>query len=228
MGSEKKWILKDPADPEKVGRLATELGIDRVLAELLVARGVNTFEEARSFFRPSLADLHDPFLMKDMDKAVERLHTAISGGEKILVYGDYDVDGTTAVSLVYSYVKRFTSRVDFYMERASKDGSIEKYLMEVKGCTLEFDGIGYFPDAPTDRGVKHIRELIKAKKDGYNSAIAFVIQMDGVSEVRPYREMHPEFGEAMDDAKKAGVEIIFFLCQVEKDSLEIVNEVNSN
>ena len=105
------------------------------------------------------------------------------------------------------------SRVDFYMERTSKDGNIEKYLMEVKGCTLEIDGIGYFPDAPTDRGVKHIRELIKAKKDGYNSAIAFVIQMDGVSEVRPYREMHPEFGEAMDDAKKAGVDVIFFLCR---------------
>ena len=117
------------------------------------------------------------------------------------------------------------SRVDFYIEKTGKDGSIEKYLMEVKGCTLEIDGIGYFPDAPTDRGVKHIRELIKAKKDGYNSAIAFVIQMDGVYEVRPYREMHPEFGEAMDDAKKAGVDVIFFLCHVEKDSLEIVKEV---
>ena len=107
--TERKWTVKAPADPEKVGRLATELGVDRVLAELLVQRGIETFEEARAFFRPSLDNLHDPFLMKDMDKAVERLHQAISGGEKILVYGDYDVDGTTAVSLVYSFVRRFTA-----------------------------------------------------------------------------------------------------------------------
>ena len=100
MGTERKWILREQADQEKVGRLSAELGIDRVLAELLVERGINTFDEARSFFRPSLADLHDPFLMKDMDLAVERLRGAIVSGEKILVYGDYDVDGTTAVALV--------------------------------------------------------------------------------------------------------------------------------
>ena len=98
--TERKWTVHTPGDPEKVGRLATELGVDRVLAELLVQRGVETFEQARRFFRPSLDDLHDPFLMKDMDKAVERLHEAITKGQKILVYGDYDVDGTTAVALV--------------------------------------------------------------------------------------------------------------------------------
>ena len=111
-------------------------------------------------------------------------------------------------------------------------GSIEstpqRYLVEVKGCTLEIDGIGYFPDAPTDRGVKHIRELIKAKADGYNAALAFVIQMDGVSEVRPYTEMHPEFAIAMEDAQKAGVDIIFLCCHVEPDSLEIISAVTSN
>ena len=78
--------------------------MDRVLAELLVQRGVETFEQARRFFRPSLDDLPDPFLRKDMDKAVERLHEAITKGQKILDYGDYDVDGTTAVALVYSFV----------------------------------------------------------------------------------------------------------------------------
>ena len=92
MAKECKWILKEPADPAKVERLSTEVGIDKVLAELLVKRGVETFEQARSFFRPSLDALHDPFLMKDMAKAVERLHSAIAGGEKILVYGDYDSD----------------------------------------------------------------------------------------------------------------------------------------
>ena len=111
------------------------------------------------------------------------------------------------------------SRIDFYMERGS-----DKYLMEVKGCTLEFDGIGYFPDAPTERGVKHIRELIKAKKEGYNAILAFVIQMDGVSEVRANVETHPEFGTALEDARKEGVEIKFLTCHVEPGSLRVKDE----
>ena len=88
---ERQWTVKPPASEEKTEQLATELGIDRVLANLLIQRGVSSFEQARAFFRPRLEDLHDPFLMTDMDKAVERLHKAISSGEKILVYGDYDV-----------------------------------------------------------------------------------------------------------------------------------------
>lgn len=113
------------------------------------------------------------------------------------------------------------SRLDFYMERTQEDGRKDKCLMEVKGCTLEYDGIGYFPDAPTERGVKHIRELIRAKNEGYSASLAFVIQMDGVSEVRPNIDTHPEFGTAMSDAKKAGVEILFLKCHVEPDGLEI-------
>lgn len=119
----------------------------------------------------------------------------------------------------YTYIKpEYTygnSRIDFYMERGE-----EKYLMEVKGCTLEKEGIGYFPDAPTERGVKHIHELIKAKEEGYNSILAFVIQMEGVCEVRPNVDTHPEFGEALSEAKKAGVEIIFVTCKVYEDRLE--------
>jgi sugar fermentation stimulation protein A len=109
------------------------------------------------------------------------------------------------------------SRIDFYMERGD-----EQFLMEVKGCTLEIEGMGYFPDAPTERGVKHIRELIKAKEEGYQSILAFVIQMDGVTEVRANVDTHPEFGEALDDAKKAGVEVLFLTCHVEPDELEII------
>lgn len=108
------------------------------------------------------------------------------------------------------------SRIDFYMERCD-----EQFLMEVKGCTLEIDGVGYFPDAPTDRGVKHIRELIKAKKAGYHAMLAFVIQMDGVTEVRANVDTHPEFGDALDDARKEGVEVLFLTCHVEPDTLEI-------
>ena len=122
MAKECKWIVMEPADADKVSRLSTEVGIDKVLAELLVKRGVETFEQCRSFFRPQLSDLHDPFLMKDMDVAVERLRKAIISKEKILVYGDYDVDGTTAVSLVYSFIKRYTPEVDFYIPDRNDEG----------------------------------------------------------------------------------------------------------
>ncbi len=108
------------------------------------------------------------------------------------------------------------SRIDFYMERGT-----DKYLMEVKGCTLEREGVGYFPDAPTERGVKHIRELIKAHEKGYHAILCFVIQMDGVSEVRANVETHPEFGVALEEAKKAGVEVWFLKCRVEPDRLTV-------
>ncbi len=116
------------------------------------------------------------------------------------------------------------SRIDFYMEKKRSQGKVEKYLMEVKGCTLERSGIGYFPDAPTERGVKHIHELIKAKKEGYHAILAFVIQMEGIKEVRANMETHPEFGDAMEEAKVAGVEVWFFQCHVEPDSLRIINQ----
>ena len=105
------------------------------------------------------------------------------------------------------------SRIDFYMERAG-----ERYLMEVKGCTLEVDGVGYFPDAPTERGVKHIRELIRAAGEGYHAILAFVVQMDGVTEVRAHASMHPEFAEAMEQAINAGVQVQIIPCHVEPDA----------
>lgn len=110
------------------------------------------------------------------------------------------------------------SRIDFYMERGG-----ERFLMEVKGCTLEVDGIGYFPDAPTERGVKHLRELTAAVKNGYKAILAFVIQMDGVSVVKPNISTHAEFGTAMDEAISAGVEVLFLKCHVEPDTLVIVD-----
>ena len=96
-----------------------------------------------------------------------------------------------------------------------------KYLMEVKGCTLEIDGIGYFPDAPTERGIKHLHELAGAVKAGYKAMLAFVIQMDGVGEVRANTDTHPEFGTALDEAIADGVEILFLKCHVEPDTLVI-------
>ena len=115
------------------------------------------------------------------------------------------------------------SRIDFYLERGA-----ERILMEVKGCTLEVDGIGYFPDAPTERGVKHLGELAKAVKDGYRSVIAFAIQMDGITEVRPNIQTHPEFGNAMREAGEAGVEVLFLPCHVEPDGLTVIKDIRMN
>ncbi len=116
------------------------------------------------------------------------------------------------------------SRIDFYMERDTGDTVPQKILMEVKGCTLEKDGIGYFPDAPTERGVKHIHELIKARREGYEAILAFVIQMDGVSRVCPNTDTHPEFGIALNEAIVAGVKVLCFTCHVEPDELVITSK----
>ena len=149
MGKEKKWILKDVVAGETVARLSSELGIDPVLARLLVQRGIGTFQEARAFFRPSLDNLHDPFLMKDMDKAVERVEAAVRSGEKILVYGDYDVDGTTAVSLVYSFLQRLTRNVDFYVPDRYDEG----YGVSYKGIDWAADN-GFGLIITLDCGIK--------------------------------------------------------------------------
>lgn len=119
------------------------------------------------------------------------------------------------------------SRIDFYMERDYESSGPERYLMEVKGCTLEIGGIGYFPDAPTERGVKHLRELIRAKAAGYHAIIAFVIQMNGVTEVRANRATHPEFDDALEEARKAGVKVVFFTCHVEPDELTVIKAIEA-
>ena len=111
--AEKKWIVKEPGNPALVRQLAQELGIDQVLANLLVQRGITTYEDAMEFFRPDLSMLHNPFLMLDMDKAVERIHKAVESKEKILIYGDYDVDGTTAVALMYTFLSQVTDNLDY-------------------------------------------------------------------------------------------------------------------
>lgn len=125
----------------------------------------------------------------------------------------------------YSFVKPEymygKSRIDFYMEKNDK-----KYLLEVKGCTLEKGGIGYFPDAPTERGVKHLLELINAKKDGFQSMLAFVIQVEGVHEVRANIQTDPKFAEIYENAKKIGVEILFFECKIDEKAIEIIRVHN--
>ena len=114
------------------------------------------------------------------------------------------------------------SRVDFYLEKTdATTGKTEKFLMEVKGCTLEVEGVGYFPDAPTERGVKHLNELAAAVSKGYKAILAFVIQMEGVEKVLPNTKTHPEFAAALENAQNAGVEVWFLPCKVQPDNLYI-------
>ena len=119
---QKRWLTKPKPDSEIVSSLTTSLNVDIKLASLLAQRGVTTFDEAKHFFRPEFSDLHNPFLMKDMDKAVARLEQAIAAGENILVYGDYDVDGTTAVAFFYTFLSTFYKNTDYYIPDRYKEG----------------------------------------------------------------------------------------------------------
>lgn len=166
MDKEREWRLREPADPDNVAQLAAELGVDPVLATLLINRGVKTFEEARAFFRPSLSALHDPFLMKDMDKAVARLEKAISSSEKILVYGDYDVDGTTAVALVYSFIHKLNPLADFYIPDRYDEG----YGVSRKGIDWAAEN-GFSLIITLDCGIKAIDKVEYAAGKGIDIII---------------------------------------------------------
>ena len=166
MAVEKIWKLREGADADNVRQLSSELGVDPVLAELLVQRGVRTFEQARSFFRPSLDDLHDPFLMTDMEKAVSRVHDAVVSGEKILVYGDYDVDGTTAVSLVYSFLRKLTKAVDFYIPERYDEG----YGVSYKGIDWAAEN-GFKLIITLDCGIKANEKVEYARERGIDVII---------------------------------------------------------
>ena len=120
-----------------------------------------------------------------------------------------------------------SSRIDFYMEKFRMDDGgqevSERYLMEVKGCTLEIDGIGYFPDAPTERGIKHLKELAGAAGQGYHCIMAYVIQMEGINEVRPNIVTHPAYGKAVEEAIADGVKVLFLCTAVKENELRIVS-----
>ncbi len=163
---QRKWILRDVADSDKVAQLSAELGVDSVLATLLVQRGITTFEQARAFFRPDLSSLHDPFLMKDMDRAVDRLEEAVAKGQKILIYGDYDVDGTTAVSLVYSFLSKYTSHLDFYIPDRYDEG----YGVSIKGIDWAAEN-GFSLIITLDCGIKAIDKVRHAASKGIDVII---------------------------------------------------------
>ncbi len=163
----KRWVLKEQGDEEKIAHLARVLNIDRNLSNLLVQRGISTFEEARSFFRPSLQELHDPFLMNDMDKAVDRIQLALERKERILVYGDYDVDGTTAVSLVYTFLRTLCDHVDFYIPDRYDEG----YGISYK--SIDFAAVnGFSLVIALDCGIKAVEKILYARDKGIDYIIA--------------------------------------------------------
>jgi len=163
---EKRWVLREGADNEVITQLSKALNINERLSDLLLKRGISTFEEAKNFFRPSFEHLHDPFLMKDMEKAVDRVILAHEKGEKIVVYGDYDVDGTTAVSLVYSFLRRFHKKIEFYIPDRYKEGYGISYIgidAAVKNKSTLMIAL--------DCGIKAVEKVDYAKKKGLDIII---------------------------------------------------------
>ena len=154
-----RWTLKPKPSSEKVKVLASQLKVNELIATLLVQRGIENYDQARQFFRPSLADLHDPYLMKDMDKAVDRIENAIANGENILVFGDYDVDGTTAVSLMSSYLKSFYPNVATYIPDRYDEG----YGISYKGIDFADDN-EFTLIIALDCGIKSIDHIAYANE----------------------------------------------------------------
>jgi single-stranded-DNA-specific exonuclease len=183
-----RWNPKSKPNPEKVQAIQQALQVDEIIATLLVQRGIETFEQAKTFFRPTLADLHNPYLMKDMDKAVARIEKAIANNENILIFGDYDVDGTTAVSLVSSYLRSFYPNVATYIP--------DRYA---EGYGISYMGIDYAEDnaisliIALDCGIKSIDHVNYAKAKNIDFIICDhhrpgAILPDAVAVLDPKRE----------------------------------------
>ncbi|NQU53785.1 MAG: single-stranded-DNA-specific exonuclease RecJ [Bacteroidetes bacterium] len=163
---EKLWNLKRQGDQNEVKHLSAALNVNMVIARLLVQRGIKTFDDAKSFFRPRLSDLHDPFLMKDMHKAVERLELAIANKEKVIVYGDYDVDGTTSVALMYSFLKPRIEQIEYYIPNRYSEG----YGISPKSINYAVDN-GFTLIVALDCGIKAVQKIADAKARGVDFII---------------------------------------------------------
>ncbi len=163
-----KWKIETPTPQKKEAakEFAKELNISPILGQLLLERGIDTVAGAKKFFRPSLTELHDPFLFKDMEKAVERLNRALGGKERIMVYGDYDVDGCTAVALVYRFLQQFYSNIDYYIPDRYEEG----YGVSVKGIDYAYE-TGVKLIIVLDCGIKAVDEIAYAREKGIDFII---------------------------------------------------------
>lgn len=165
-GMDRIWNLKKQGDQNEVKHLSAALNVNMVIARLLVQRGIKTYNEAKAFFRPRLSDLHDPFLMKDMDKAVERLERAVNNQEKVIVYGDYDVDGTTSVALMYQFLKQRINHIEYYIPDRYSEG----YGISPKSIDYAVDN-GFTLVVALDCGIKAVEKIAKAKERGLDFII---------------------------------------------------------
>lgn len=163
---ERIWRLKKQGDQNEVKHLSAALNVNMVIARLLVQRGIKTYNEAKAFFRPRLSDLHDPFLMKDMHKAVDRLNKAIENQEKVIIYGDYDVDGTTSVALMYSFLKPRINDIEYYIPDRYSEG----YGISPKSIDYAVDN-GFTLIVALDCGIKAVEKIANAKERGVDFII---------------------------------------------------------
>lgn len=163
---EKRWVLKPAPDAAKVKSLSQSLLVSETIATILCQRDICSFDEAKAYFRPSLDDLHDPFLMRDMDRAVNRINEAIHCNEKVLIYGDYDVDGTTSVALAYSYLRRYVTQIDFYIP----DRYAEGYGVSTQGIDWAAEH-GFSLIISLDCGIKSNDKVAYARLKGIDFII---------------------------------------------------------
>jgi single-stranded-DNA-specific exonuclease len=163
---EKRWVIKERGDQVVVKQLAGALNVPESLANLMVQRGIKTPGEAKAFFEPSMKDLHDPFMMKDMNRAVDRISTAIARNERIMVYGDYDVDGTTSVAMMYSFLRKQYNNIDYYIP--------DRYS---EGYGISFQGMDYAAETgcrlviALDCGIKAVEKVKYARSKGLDMII---------------------------------------------------------
>jgi single-stranded-DNA-specific exonuclease len=151
---QKRWNISENPDPLIVSDLGRAINVSEPIAKLLVLRGITNFEQAKQIFRPELEQLHDPFLMKGMQPAIDRILLALKNKEAILIYGDYDVDGTTAVSLVYSFFKEYTKDIAYYIPDRYKEG----YGISIEGIDFA-KANGYSLIIALDCGIKAVEKI---------------------------------------------------------------------
>ena len=163
---QKKWEIKEAGKPEIVDQLSSELKISPILSNLLAQRGITNYDEAKRFFRPSLKQLHDPFLMKDMEAAIDRLDQAFVKKEKILIYGDYDVDGTTAISVIYLFLTKYYMNIDFYIPDRYHEG----YGISIKGVNFAKEN-DFTLVIALDCGIKAVEQVKYANEQGIDFII---------------------------------------------------------
>ncbi|MGB0933003.1 MAG: single-stranded-DNA-specific exonuclease RecJ [Lishizhenia sp.] len=162
----KKWLLREKPPVAQIENLAKELNVSKIVAQMLIQRGISTFDGAKHFFRSTVEDTHNPFLMLNMKKAVRRVNDALSKNEKILIYGDYDVDGTTAVALVYSFLRRYTNQIEYYIPDRYKEG----YGLSLAG--IDYANVNGFSLIVTlDCGVKAVEKVAYGKEKGVDFII---------------------------------------------------------